>query len=92
MAAERAVVGHVHERVRGRLPTALPVIEATSHDLGHVLTCILDTATVPEDLLEQMAYLRAELHRVQAESRRSRSRLVVLGLSGPRGERGVGGL
>jgi glycosyltransferase involved in cell wall biosynthesis len=44
------------------------------------------------DLLEQMAHLRAELHRVEAQNRRLRSRLVVLGLSGFRDERGGDGL
>lgn len=37
MAAGRLVVGHVHERVRRRLPRPLPMLEATAHTLEAVL-------------------------------------------------------
>lgn len=41
LAQGRVTVGHVHPRVRDRLPEPLPVIEATPGDLGEVLERIV---------------------------------------------------
>lgn len=41
MAMGRVVVGHVHERVRARLPAELPIVEATADSLGEVLETML---------------------------------------------------
>lgn len=40
MASERIVVGHVHERVRTRLPADVPIVEATPDTLGDVMVDI----------------------------------------------------
>lgn len=46
MAAGRIVVGHVHERVRARLPADLPIVEATGDTISDVLADILGNRDV----------------------------------------------
>lgn len=59
MASERLVVGHVHDRVRERLPVQLPIVEATVDSLGDVLVAILEDRAGSADAARQgPAYVR----------------------------------
>jgi len=62
MAAGRVTVGHVADRVRAKLPTELPIAEATADDLGAVIERLVSERETSRKLADSGAAYVRELH------------------------------